>query len=86
LLKERRMMDEQDLLGLLVGAWLAVLVAMVLVCLHGFVGSSTGDELVAEAGLVVALDLQEESVMSEVDGKRESVRPVGRPVPDRSLR
>lgn len=49
--------DEQDFLCLFVGAWLAVLVAVVFVGLHGFVGGGAGDELVAEAGLVVALDL-----------------------------
>jgi hypothetical protein len=55
--------DEHDLLCLLVRWWLAVLRDMVLVRLHGLVGSSAGDELVAEAGLVVALDLEQMSVM-----------------------
>jgi hypothetical protein len=57
LLYEAERVDEQDLLGLLVRWWLAVLRDVVLVRLHGLVGSGTGDELVAEAGLVVALDL-----------------------------
>lgn len=47
----------QELLGLLVGWWLAILGDVFLVCLHGLVRSGTGDELVAKAGLVVALDL-----------------------------
>jgi hypothetical protein len=34
---------------------LAILVAMVLIRLHGLVGCSTGNELVGQAGLVVAV-------------------------------
>ena len=51
--------DIQDLLGLLVGAWVTVLIAVVLIGLHGLVGRSPGDELMGEGGLVVALDLGE---------------------------
>lgn len=48
---------EQDFLCFFVRARLPVLVAVVLVCFHGFVGGGAGDELVAEAGCVVTLDL-----------------------------
>lgn len=56
--------NKQELLGLLVRWWFAVLGNMVLVCLHGLVRSGASNELVAEAGLVVALDLWEKSETS----------------------
>jgi type IV secretory pathway TrbL component len=45
--------DEQNFFGLLMGAWVAILVAMVLIGLRGFVGCGTGNDFVGETSLVV---------------------------------
>jgi hypothetical protein len=62
--------NEQEFLGLLVGAWIAIVIAVLLIFFHSIIGRSSGNNLMGEACLVgLLLELSQRSARRRVRKK-----------------